>query len=183
MKKIFMVLSLLLASYGFSASFNWEAFDDSITEAHMGGTAYLVTTATAGGTLDVAKMFAGFSALTAIPGTIDPNYAQADVSSVTNDYGVGVVGENTKSGLKAGNQYAVVIVKGNDFLISSALTATGLSPDGDGSLYFDSSITDGVIWQSGTLASGGGDKPVVPEPTVLALLALGVAGMALRRRA
>ena len=52
-----------------------------------------------------------------------------------------------------------------------------------GQLWFDADGTTGWTEVAGTTPPAPGPTPGVPEPTALALLALGVAGLALRRRA
>ncbi|MEG1480631.1 MAG: PEP-CTERM sorting domain-containing protein, partial [Kiritimatiellia bacterium] len=75
----------------------------------------------------------------------------------------------------SGNYLVVIMVdKNGNYYYNTSTTATVVS-DTAGSDPSKNTIFDGIGWTSFT-------PEVVPEPTVLALLALGIAGLVLKRK-
>ena len=69
--------------------------------------------------------------------------------------------------------YTVNVQASQDTLISSSLSGSSVAPDDT------STIQSGKVWYKGAAP----EPPVIPEPTTGLLVLLGVAGLALRRRA
>lgn len=108
---------------------------------------------------------------------------QSGLSSATN-LGSGVSWDMADTDYLS-NVFTLIITEENEFYLSSFTSGTVIPgpPGGNDQYNFTFDLFEGTEWTTGTLA--GGEEPVdpnVPEPTALALLALGVAGVALRRR-
>lgn len=112
------------------------------------------------------------------------------IDSIVNieDAGAWIAEQQNLTGTFTEEQRFFVLVvneAGTEFLLSAIESAT-TDPNGQiWTLTFNTNYNEWAedYWQIGSV--GGGEEPVdpnVPEPTALALLALGVAGVALRRR-
>lgn len=170
MKKFFFFASVvLLSSIGFSASVTWSASGFSATS----GTAYLV------------QYVGGSQAPTteSIVNAISTNgltYSGSDFALVGSNSNVSGTAGFTKALAEYDvtnlNNYFVVVVSDDLTMVDVSQYKQMLDiPQASGGYTYD--ITFGKLGTTWTTGAVG-----VPEPTVMALLALGVAGLAIRRK-
>lgn len=184
MKKCIALLAVLCAGFSLNAAITeWSCYLSSSSSSIYGGTGYLLEITDNAVTSATISTYLETNGLT---GTI------AGVSSVSSGAFSGdslMVSGSLAENLAA--TYCVLIVKDQSFAITSNV---GLADD---SVWFSmtnaaSGVTsysgeyyeaEGAVTALGTPTPPTPPAPGVPEPTALALLALGVAGLALRRRA
>ena len=180
MKKIiFALASILSISSVYAASYNWS-FDAEGNAPFNGATYFAINDSAASyaSTLSTSGYTAFISSL------VDGNYttgsldvdgiASGTFSNAASEFGMIVFG-----GINGGESFYYVTTSTSGYTYDPPNSPNGIievwAYDMDGNL----GMLTGTIYDAGT---GGGSQGDVPEPTVLALLALGVAGVALRRK-
>lgn len=182
MRTLLMTLAaLLFAAIGRSALTTWSA-SLTTTTGYDGGSAYLLEVSNGGPTLTEMVNYVKSSGLTD-PGTGLVNVLANATLDATSQYFTSSLNATVTSGssyytlfVDASRQNFAFSIEGtydNGILVDGA---TG--PDGQSALeaYFDETRSDNWALNGGTVGTN------IPEPTVLALLALGVAGLALKRK-
>lgn len=177
MKKLIAFVFSTVAYGLFAAQLQWAAY--GIGSNFTTGTAYIIQAAT---TPSVTQIATTLSA--GIPSAIPSGYTtfgNAAVTSASGNQYVLPTSVTTTGTLTTGNYFVVVLNDTNDKFAISAVEA-GSTGDGGSSLTINFDITANLAYWTEGVISSTPVTPEVPEPTVLALLALGVAGLALKRK-